>query len=66
MAAQLIIIVKHVIVVLLLLIVLFLPAYLARKTGLDKTNMTRIRIASWVLSWTGIAWLWALFRATQK
>jgi len=58
--------VKYIIAILLLAFVICLPAYLARQSDLDKTDMTRTRIASWLLSWTFIAWIWSLFRATRK
>ena len=66
MSTQLIIFVKYIIAILLLGIVIFLPAYLACKTDKDKTNTARIRIGSWLLGWTGIGWLWSLFKSTQK
>lgn len=58
--------IKYIIAILLLCLVIFMPAYLARQSGLDKTNMTRTRIANWLLGWTIIGWLWALFRSTSK
>ena len=58
--------IKYIIAILLLALVITMPAYLARQSELDKTDMTRTRIASWLLGWTIIAWLWSLFRSTKK
>jgi len=60
------IVIKYIIAILLLAFVICLPAYLARQSELDKTDMVRTRIASWLLGWTFIAWLWSLFRSTIK
>ncbi|MBO4625668.1 MAG: hypothetical protein J5679_00115 [Alphaproteobacteria bacterium] len=57
---------KYIIALVLLAIVILMPAYLARQSGQDKTNMARTRIASWLLGWTFIAWIWSLFRSTHK
>jgi len=61
-----IIVIKYIVAICLLAFVFLMPAYLARQSGQDKTNMVRTRIASWVLGWTAIAWLWSLFHATHK
>ena len=61
-----IIFIKYVLAVLLLACVILLPAYLARKTDKEKTDMARVRIAGWLLGWTFIAWLWALFKSARK
>ena len=61
-----IVFIKYVLAALLLAFVILLPAYLAVQTGKDKTDSVRIRIGSWLLGWTGIAWLWALFKSTKK
>jgi hypothetical protein len=66
MSIQTIVFIKYVVAILLLGFVVCLPAYLAQQTKKDKTDMARIRIASWLLGWTFIAWLWSLFKSTQK
>ena len=66
MTTQTIVFIKYIIAILLLAFVILLPAYLATQTGKDKTDTTRIRIGSWLLGWTGIGWLWSLFKSTQK
>ena len=66
MTTQTIVLIKYIVAILLLAFVVLLPAYLARQTSKDKTDMARVRIASWLLGWTGIAWLWALFKSTTK
>jgi len=66
MSHQTIVFIKYFVAILLLAFVILLPAYLARQTSKDKTDTVRIRIASWLLGWTGIAWLWSLFKSTQK
>lgn len=50
----------------LLFLIVMAPAYLARQTKKDKTNMGMVRLASWTLGWTLIGWLWALFKSTRK
>jgi len=59
------VVVKYIIAICLLALVICMPAYLAQQSGLDKTNMTRVRIGSWLLGWTLIAWIWSLFRSTK-
>ena len=61
-----IIFIKYIIAVLLLALIILMPAYLARQTDKDKTDMTRIRIGSWLLGWTVIGWLWSLFKSSRK
>ena len=57
---------KYMAAIAIVAIIVMTPAWLARQTKKDKTNMTRVRLASWTLGWTGIAWLWALIFATRK
>ena len=66
MSTQTVIFIKYAIAILLLALVVLLPAYLAQVTGKDKTDMARIRIGSWLLGWTVIAWFWSLFKSTEK
>lgn len=66
MTTQPIVFIKYIVAILLLAFVILMPAYLARQTGKDKTDTVRIRIGSWLLGWTVIAWLWSLFKSTQK
>ena len=66
MTTQTIVFIKYIVAILLLAFVILMPAYLARQTGKDKTDTVRIRIGSWLLGWTVIAWLWSLFKSTQK
>jgi hypothetical protein len=63
---NIIIFVKYVIAITLVVAILCAPAYLARQTGKDKTDMARIRIGSWLLGWSVVGWIWALFEAIKK
>ena len=49
-----------------LVIVILTPAYLARQTKKSKLDQLLIRTASWLLGWTGVGWLWALWYAVRK
>ncbi len=66
MSMNIVIFVKYVVAIWLIVVVLSAPAYLAQQTKKDKTEMTKIRIASWLLGWSVIAWIWALFTASKK
>lgn len=66
MNINIIVLVKYIVCTILIMAVVCAPAYLARQTKQDKTNMARIRIASWILGWSLIAWIWALFQSTKK
>ena len=66
MNAQVIIFIKYIIAIALIAAIVFAPAYLAQQTKKDKTDMARIRIGSWLLGWSIIGWLWALFKSTKK
>ncbi len=50
----------------ILVIIALAPAYLARQTKKGKYDMLKVRLASWLLGWTGVGWLWALWWATKK
>ena len=66
MSTQVIVFIKYIVAILLLATVCLLPGYLAAKTEKDKTDTVRIRIGSWLLGWTAIGWLWALFKSTKN
>lgn len=66
MNINVIILAKYIIAIVLIALVLFAPAYLARQTKKDKTDMARIRIGSWLLGWSVVAWIWALFASIRK
>ena len=66
MNINVIILAKYIIAIVLIALVLFAPAYLARQTNKDKTDMVRIRIGSWLLGWSVVAWIWALFASIRK
>ena len=42
------------------------PAYIARQTKKDKTDMFKVRVASWLLGWTGVGYLLSLYWAVKK
>ena len=58
--------VKYVIAAVLFVGILLAPAWVARQTAKGKQDMILVRLASWILCWTGIGWLWAMFWATKK
>ncbi len=58
--------IKYAAAIAIIATIILTPAWIARQTKKDKTDMTRVRLASWTLGWTGIAWLVALFWATKK
>jgi len=66
MNINVIIFIKYTIAIVLIAAIVCAPAYLAQQTKKDKTDMTRIRIGSWLLGWSVIAWIWALFESTKK
>ena len=66
MSMNIIIFVKYVIAITLVVAILCAPAYLAQQTGKDKTDMARIRIGSWLLGWSVVGWIWALFESIKK
>ena len=49
-----------------LVLVMLTPAYLARQMKKNKLDMVKVRMASWLLGWTGVGWLWALWWAVRK
>lgn len=66
MSMNIVIFLKYIIAIWLIAVVLSAPAYIAQQTKKDKTDMVRIRIGSWLLGWSVIAWVWALFESTRK
>lgn len=58
--------IKYLIATAILIFVILAPAWIARQTSKNKQDMILVRIASWILGWTGIGWLWALFWGTKK
>ena len=59
MNMDMVVLVKYVVAIVLIAVVILAPAYLAQQTKKDKTDMTRIRIGSWLLCWSVIGWIWA-------
>lgn len=46
--------------------VILAPAYLAQINDKDKYDILLVRLSSWLLGWTGIGWLFALYWAVKK
>jgi len=46
--------------------IILAPAWLARQTKKNKTITVWVRVYSWLLGWTGIGWLVALYIAVKK
>lgn len=42
------------------------PAWFVSQTKKDKLDHGIVRSASWLLGWTGIGWVFALFWAVKK
>ena len=66
MYTNVIIFIKYIVAIILIAAIVCAPAYLAKQTKKDKSNMARIRIGSWLLGWSVIGWIWALFESTKK
>lgn len=57
---------KYALAIFVIVTIILAPAWLARQTKKNKTMTVWIRIYSWLLGWTGIGWLVALFLAVRK
>ncbi len=64
--ANILLYVKYAIAIAILLVIILAPAWIARQTKRDKTEMAIIRISSWLFGWTGVGWLVALYLAARK
>jgi hypothetical protein len=58
--------IKYIICAAIVVGIFLAPAYIASVNGKDKYNMLLVRLSSWLLGWTGIGWLWALFQSVKK
>jgi hypothetical protein len=61
-----ILIAKYILCAIIVISIILVPAWLARQNGKEKYDMMMIRMASWVLGWTGIGWLLALIWGVRK
>ncbi|MCL2748988.1 MAG: superinfection immunity protein [Alphaproteobacteria bacterium] len=61
-----IIIAKYIFAILLITAILMAPAYLARQAKKGNVDMFIVRTSSWVLGWTGVGYLFALWWAVKK
>lgn len=61
-----VLIIKYIVASIIVTTIILAPAWLARQTGKNKQDMILVRLASWVLGWTGIGWLWSLFWSSKK
>ncbi|MDR2413036.1 MAG: superinfection immunity protein [Rickettsiales bacterium] len=59
-------ILKYLLCIAIIIGVVLTPAYLARVNGKKAYDMMLVRISSWLLGWTGIGWLFALFWSVKK
>jgi len=57
---------KYAVAFAVIVAIILAPAWLARQTKKDKTTNGLVRIYSWLLGWTGIGWLVALYMASKK
>ncbi len=63
---DILLIIKYALGILLVLSIILAPSWIARQNGHGKPQMHAVRLGSWVLGWSIIAWLWSLFWATKK
>jgi len=61
-----ILVVKHIFYICIFIVLFLAPSYLARANGKDAYNMLIVRMSSWLLGWTLIGWLFALYWAVKK
>ncbi len=57
---------KYAMAAVVVITIILAPAWLARQTKKDKTKMVWVRIYSWLLGWTGVGWLAALYIAVKE
>ena len=57
---------KYALAIAICVAIILAPAWLARQTKKNKTTTVWVRIYSWLLGWTGIGWLAALYLAVKK
>jgi hypothetical protein len=58
--------IKYIFAILLILAIISAPAYFARQAKKDKLDQGIVRCASWLLGWTGVGWIFALWWAVRK
>ncbi|MFA7188184.1 MAG: superinfection immunity protein [Alphaproteobacteria bacterium] len=58
--------IKYILAVLLIFAIMMAPAWFASQTKKGKVDNAIIRSASWLLGWTGVGWIFALFWAVKK
>lgn len=64
--ASILLYIKYIIAAFILIGIILAPAWIARQTKKSKQDMILVRLGSWIFSWTGIGWLWALFWGSKK
>ncbi|MBR4506937.1 MAG: superinfection immunity protein [Alphaproteobacteria bacterium] len=57
---------KYALALVVVIAIILAPAWIGVQTKKNKTDCALIRIYSWLLGWTGIGWLYALYIATKK
>jgi hypothetical protein len=57
---------KYILAILLIFAILMAPAWFVSQTKRDKLDHGIVRSTSWLLGWTGIGWIFALFWAVKK
>ena len=57
---------KYIVAGAVIIAIMSAPAWFSSQTKKNKTDSVIIRIASWLLGWTGIGWLVALYIAIKK
>ncbi|MCL1892183.1 MAG: hypothetical protein FWF97_02755 [Alphaproteobacteria bacterium] len=57
---------KYIFAALLIIVIIMAPAYLARQMKKGTVDMGIVRCGSWLLGWTGVGWLFALWWAVKK
>ena len=64
--ADIIFVTKYVIATALLIGVILAPSWIARQNKKSGLDMGMVRMIGWLLWWTAVGWLFALFWAAKK
>ncbi len=62
----LIVTLKYIACIFILICILLAPSYLAAFNGKDNYNTMFVRVSSVLMFWTGISWVWGLYKSVSK
>jgi len=57
---------RYALAIMIVIAIVLAPAWLGRQNKKNKTAAAWIRVYSWLLGWTGVGWLVALYIAVRK